>query len=212
MRFVRPPFFYQWFSPHRLLCGIPGPEKVLYLTFDDGPVPDATPAVLEILDRYGVPATFFMVGDNVRKHPEVYAEVIRRGHAAGNHTFHHLHGWRTPPGAYAEDVFRCRERVPSALFRPPYGKFTPAQYFLLRRDFRFILWSVLTYDFDASLPQEKCLAMAVENTRPGGIIVFHDHPKAARNALFVLPRYIEHFLSRGYRFEVIPQEPPVSPA
>ncbi|HNY01981.1 MAG TPA: polysaccharide deacetylase family protein [Bacteroidales bacterium] len=203
MNRVRPPFLYRWLSPQYILCDAPGEEKTIYLTFDDGPVPEATPRILEILGEYGVRATFFMVGDNVRKFPGIYEEVRARGHAAGNHTFHHLNGWHTPAGAYAEDVQRCREYVDSTLFRPPHGRFTPAQYFLLRREYRFVLWSVLTWDFDSRTPPGKCLENAVSGTRNGSVVVFHDSIKARDNVIYALPRYLEHFSSLGYQFSTL---------
>ena len=179
---------------------MPGQEKVIYLTFDDGPVPEATPEVLDILGKYKVPATFFMVGDNIRKYPGLFDQVKQGGHAIGNHTFHHLNGWHTAPGAYIDDVNRCREFSDTNLFRPPYGRFTPSQYFLLRKDFRFILWSVLTWDFHRLTTPERCLGNAIEHTCSGSVVVFHDHEKAMGNVRYALPRFLEHFLELGYRF------------
>jgi peptidoglycan-N-acetylglucosamine deacetylase len=203
MRTVRPPFFYRWLSPEYLACDIPGQEKAIYLTFDDGPVPEATPEVLEILRQFDVTATFFMVGDNVRKYPGVFEKVKQDGHTVGNHTFHHLNGWHTSPGAYIDDVYRCREYFDTAIFRPPYGRFTPSQYFLLRKDFRFILWSVLTWDFHRHITPEKCLKNAIDNTQSGSVVVFHDHMKAMSNVRYALPKFLEHFLELGYRFKPV---------
>ncbi len=201
MNRVRPPVFYRWLSPRFLLCDKPGPEKVIHLTFDDGPVPEATPRILEILARYAAHATFFMVGDNVRKHPDLVAEVTSRGHATGNHTYHHLNGWRTPPGAYAEDVERCRNFVDSDLFRPPYGRFTPSQYLILRDRYRFVLWSVLSWDFHRRTTPEMCLKNVIGHTRNGSIVVFHDSIKALDKVIYALPRFLEHFSGEGYRFD-----------
>ena len=200
MKAVKPPFFYRWLSPGYLVCEFPVSEKVIYLTFDDGPIPEATPGILEILARYNAKATFFMVGDNVRKYPEVFRQVVDQGHATGNHTFHHLNGWKTTSGLYLDDVSRCAELVPSRLFRPPYGKFTPMQYLLLKKDYRFILWSVLTYDFHRHTSGEQCLQNAVNNTKPGSIVVFHDNLKAIDNVNYALPRFLEHFSNLGFRF------------
>lgn len=201
MSAVRPPFFFRWLSPQYLICDLPGPEKVIYLTFDDGPVPEATPEVLDILTKYKARATFFMVGDNVRKYPDVFKQVQQEGHAIGNHTFHHLNGWHTPPGLYLDDVTRCAEYINSKLFRPPYGRFTPSQYFLLRKDFRFILWSVLTWDFHRHITPEQCLGNAIHNTSKGSVVVFHDSIKSLKNVRYALPRFLEHFLASGYRFD-----------
>jgi peptidoglycan/xylan/chitin deacetylase (PgdA/CDA1 family) len=204
MRSARPPFFYRWLSPKYLVCDLPGPDKVIYLTFDDGPIPEATPEILNILDQHGAKATFFMVGDNVRKNPEICQAVLAGGHAAGNHTFHHLSGWRTSPGAYLYDVERCSELLPSRLFRPPYGRFTPSQYLLLRKKYRFILWSVLTWDFDRHTSPEQCLQIAVENTSAGSVVVFHDSLKSIEKVRYALPRFLEHFSQRGFDFRTIP--------
>ena len=203
MAAVRPPFFLRWFSPEYLLCDLPGEDKIIYLTFDDGPVPEVTPEVLDILAKYNVRATFFMVGDNVRKYPETFLKVQQSGHAIGNHTFHHLNGWHTPPGLYLNDVLSCRDYFETKLFRPPYGRFTPSQYFLLRKDFRFILWSVLTYDYHHRTSPAQCLQNAVRNSRSGSVVVFHDSLKALNNLKYALPLFLEHFLERGYRFNPI---------
>jgi peptidoglycan/xylan/chitin deacetylase (PgdA/CDA1 family) len=203
MKHVRPPWLLKLLSPQYLICDLPGTGNVIYLTFDDGPVQEATPEVLDILAKYGVKATFFMVGDNIRKYPDVFARVIGEGHAAGNHTYHHLNGWHTPPGLYAHDVHQCREYLDSQLFRPPYGRFTPSQYFLLRKDFRFVLWSVLTYDFHRQTTPEQCLTNALSNTGSGSVVVFHDSPKAMNNLRYALPLFLEHFLTLGYRFGII---------
>jgi peptidoglycan/xylan/chitin deacetylase (PgdA/CDA1 family) len=205
MSVVRPPFFIRWLSPQYLVCDLPPAGKVIYLTFDDGPVPEATPEVLEILHKYQAKATFFMVGDNVRKHPDVFDLVLSGGHTAGNHTFHHLNGWHTSPGLYIDDVARCRELVNSRLFRPPYGRFTPSQYLLLRKHYRFILWSVLTYDFHRHTSPEQCLKNAIDNTGSGSVVVFHDNVKAMANLRFALPRFLEHFTALGYEFRQIPE-------
>jgi peptidoglycan-N-acetylglucosamine deacetylase len=197
---VRPPFFYRWLSPGYLVCSMPGAGKVIYLTFDDGPVPDVTPEVLSILKKFGAKATFFVVGDNVKKHPDVFEMVRQDGHSVGNHTFHHLNGWKTPPGAYIDDVRQCRDYTGSRLFRPPYGRFTPTQYILLHKEYRFILWSVLTGDYSKSVTPEKCLENAIDNAHDGSVVVFHDHLKAIEKVRYALPRFLEHFSGLGYEF------------
>ncbi len=203
MHAVGPPFFFRWLSPEYLVCDLPGSEKVIYLTFDDGPIPEATPEILDILAKYDAHATFFMVGDNVRKYQAIFDEVRRRGHGIGNHTFHHLNGWHTPPGAYIDDVHRCREYFDSKLFRPPYGRFTPSQYFLLHKHYRFILWSVLTYDFHRHVTPVQCLEYAIGHTRSGSVVVFHDSVKSMPNVRYALPGVLEHFVNLGFRFQSI---------
>jgi peptidoglycan-N-acetylglucosamine deacetylase len=200
---LRPPFFIRWLSPEYLVCDFQGTDKVIYLTFDDGPIPEATPEVLEILSSYNAQATFFMVGEKVCKYPGIFNMVREAGHALGNHTYHHLNGWRTSPGAYIDDVYRCREYCNTSLFRPPYGRVTPSQYFLLRKDFRFILWSVLTYDFHRRTTPEQCLKNAIDNTRNGAVVVFHDNLQSMDNLRYALPRFLSHFMALGYRFQSI---------
>ncbi|PRY05357.1 peptidoglycan/xylan/chitin deacetylase (PgdA/CDA1 family) [Pontibacter ummariensis] len=187
-----------------------GGGKTLYLTFDDGPIPEVTPWVLEQLEKYGAKATFFCVGDNVRKHPEVAQQVLDRGHQLANHTYHHLKGWETPLQAYVENAQLCQqelEQLPvqgrKKLFRPPYGRITKAQAASLRDSYELIMWDVLTNDYDNSLAPEKCLRKSIQATQDGSIILFHDSLKAQRNMRFALPRYLEHFNSRGYAFKTL---------
>jgi peptidoglycan-N-acetylglucosamine deacetylase len=198
---VKPPFFFRFFDPQYLVCRIPSHEKRIYLTFDDGPIPEVTPDVLNILRNKKAKATFFCVGDNVNKYPEVYRQILEEGHAVGNHTFNHVNGWTTSPGSYYSNVKRCSEMVHSKLFRPPFGRFTPGQYFLLRKEYRFIMWSVLTGDFDPGTTPDRCLENALEHTTSGSILVFHDSNKAKEKMLFALPRLIDHFSGLGFCFE-----------
>ncbi len=200
---LRPPFFYRMLSPGHLLCSLPAAGNTLYVTFDDGPVPEATPQALSILDHFGVKATFFCVGHNVTRHPDLYRRLLDGGHRTGNHTFHHLNGWTTPPGAYAEDAGRCAEVVDSRLFRPPYGRITPSQFFLLRRTYRIILWSLLSADFDPRISPERCLRNLTENVSPGDIIVFHDSPRASDKVAYALPRFLEYCLDKGWRLDLL---------
>jgi len=200
----KPPFFFRFFDQKYLMCSIPSTERIIYLTFDDGPIPEVTPIVLDILKERNIKATFFCVGDNVKKYPEVFAQVLNAGHVVGNHTFHHLNGWKTPPAEYYEDMMRCDEFFRTNLFRPPYGRFSLSQYFLLRKKYRIILWSVLSGDYRSSNSKEKCLSTVLNHTESGSIVVFHDSLKAKDNMLFTLPRFLDHFLAEGYRFETIP--------
>jgi peptidoglycan/xylan/chitin deacetylase (PgdA/CDA1 family) len=203
---VRLPLLLRVFDGKYFTGTIPASGKVICLTFDDGPDPEVTPGVLEILKERNLPATFFCVGENVKKYPELFAKVSGAGHAVGNHTYHHLNGWKTPPAEYFEDVMRCNEYVKTCLFRPPYGKITPGQYFLLRKQFRIILWSVLSGDYHPGISKEQCLLNAVTYTRPGSIVLFHDSLKAKDNIFYALPRFLDHFLSEGYRFEMLKGE------
>jgi peptidoglycan/xylan/chitin deacetylase (PgdA/CDA1 family) len=198
---VRPPLILRIFDRNYLSCSIPTSEKVIYLTFDDGPIPEFTLDVINILKERNIFATFFCVGDNVKKHPEVFAQVTGAGHAIGNHTFHHLNGWKTPPAEYVEDVNRCNEYFETGLFRPPYGRFTPSQYSLLHKKYRFILWSVLSGDYHPGISKEQCLHNVLNHTSPGSIVLFHDSLKAKNNLVFALPRFLDHFLEKGYKFE-----------
>jgi len=196
-------FLFRFFSREHLICEVSGKEKSLCLTFDDGPVPEVTPVILQILRERCVKALFFMVGENVQKNPGLFQAVVEEGHTIGNHTYHHLDGWKTPPAAYVEDVTRCNGLVNSRLFRPPYGRFTPSQYLMLRKKYRFVMWSVLTQDYAHHITPEKCLDIALKSTCPGSIIVFHDSLKASEKILFALPRFLDHCLEKGYRFEVL---------
>ena len=176
-------------------------QKKLYLTFDDGPVPQVTPWVLRTLKQFDIKATFFCVGDNVQKHPDVYAQVIDEGHAVGNHTFNHINGWKSSTNNYLDNVSLCAGQVSSRLFRPPYGRLKRSQYEALRREYSIVMWDVLSGDFDAATSEEKCLSNVTSYARNGSLIVFHDSIKAERNMKYALPRAIEHFLKEGYAFE-----------
>ena len=205
----RAPFFLPWFFPN-LTWRVPTEKKALYLTFDDGPVPGPTDFVLEVLAKHSIQATFFCIGDNVRKHPDVFKRVQDHGHTIGNHTFNHLKGWNTPLEKYVENVEQCEAVIRnstfairhSKLFRPPYGRITKTQINALN-DYRIVMWDVLTNDYDNAKSPETCLKNSIRVTRPGSIIVFHDSLKAERNMSHALPRYIEHFLNQGYSFKTL---------
>lgn len=179
---------------------IPTQEKSLYLTFDDGPIPEVTPWVLETLARYDAKATFFCVGENIRKHPETFQQVVDAGHAVGNHTFHHLSGWNTENIAYFHDIRHCANQVKSVLFRPPYGRLKPKQAQFLQRHYRIVMWDVLSGDFDPNLSPEQCYRNVVKSAQPGSIVVFHDSLKARENLEYALPKVLEFFAEQGYSF------------
>lgn len=178
-------------------------EKVIYLTFDDGPNPEITPKVLKILDAYNSKATFFCVGENVLNFPETYNLVIGDGHGVGNHSYNHISGWKTSNIEYFSNIEKARKLIDSKLFRPPYGRITPSQIKYLKKKYSIIMWSVLTYDFDKKVTKEQCLKNSIINTKPGSVVVFHDSFKSANNMLFALPFFLKHFIEDGYKFEVL---------
>jgi peptidoglycan-N-acetylglucosamine deacetylase len=207
----RTPFFLPWFYP-QLVWRIPTEEKVIYLTFDDGPVPGPTEYVLDTLHQFNVKATFFCIGDNVRKHPEVFKRILREGHRVANHTFNHLKGWSTELNTYVQNVERCEAELDGhrlhsndrdKLFRPPYGRISQSQVKKLS-NYRIIMWDVLTHDYNKKISPQQCLTQSIKATRPGSIVVFHDSIKAERNMSFVLPQYINHFLDKGFTFGALP--------
>ena len=182
--------------------------QAVYLTFDDGPIPEVTPAVLNILAKYGVKATFFMVGENIEKHPEVYEQVVKAGHSIGNHTYNHLKGWKYSTKEYLANVEKSpitNHQLPiTNLFRPPYGKATLCQRRALSRlGYRIIFWDILTRDYEASRTPEQMLAQIQKETRPGSIINFHDSLKSNERMLTVLPQAIEWLQDQGYELAAL---------
>lgn len=187
------------------------PHKVCFLTFDDGPIPEITPSVLDILAKYQVPATFFVVGDNVRKHPELLKRIFDEGHRVGNHTFHHIKGLATPNKAYLADVAACEQQILSSapdtlhqplLFRPPYGRIRHKQKrALLLQGYEIILWDVLTHDYNRHYTSAELVDLTLRYTRPGSIITFHDSLKAGDRMLHALPQVITMLQNQGYHFE-----------
>ena len=185
---------------------LPQKEKTVYLTFDDGPIPEVTPWVLDLLKKYNIKATFFCVGDNVRKHPEVFKMVVSAGHSVGNHTFNHLQGFKVRSGKYVENVELADSYIRSNLFRPPHGHLRIRQGTKLSKKFRFVMWDVITRDYNMKLSGEYVLNVVKRYVRNGSIIVFHDSIKAEKNMKYALPRAIEFLLSEGYKFEKITEE------
>jgi len=189
----------QWLFPRRVWA-FSRKEPNIYLTFDDGPIPEVTPWVLEQLKKYNAKATFFCIGDNVRKHPDIFNAIIAEGHSIGNHTFHHLNGWKTRTEEYLQDVEAAEvefnktifnSNQPSKLFRPPYGKMTSAQAKkITEKGYKIIMWDVLSADFDPTISEEKCLKNVVNNIKPGSIVVFHDSLKAEEKLKYVLPEFL----------------------
>ena len=173
-------------------------EKVIYLTFDDGPNPGVTPQVLDILDRFEVKATFFCVGENVFRFPDVFEEVKRRGHGVGNHTFNHLKGFEYATDDYVKNVKKAADYIDSKLLRPPHGQIKPSQIKALKDDYRIIMWDFITYDYDKRIEPEKIIAEVKKRSRNGSIVVFHDSLKAEKNVLQVLPEALRFWKENGY--------------
>ena len=197
-------------------------EKKVYLTFDDGPIPEVTPWVLDLLDRYGIKATFFLVGDNIRKHPDVFKQVVEHGHRIGNHTFNHLRGFEHASYPYLDNVKRahefmiatCEEGPDDALveqalfpllFRPPHGHMTWGQYMVLRKHYRIVMWDLVTRDYSKKLRPPQVLANVMRYARNGSIITFHDSLKSWNNGNlpYALPRAIDFLKEEGYGFGVL---------
>jgi len=189
---------------------IPNNENKVYLTFDDGPTPEITEWVLSNLKEYNAKATFFCIGDNVRKFPEIFQKVINEGHSIGNHTFNHLNGWKTSASDYIENVklyetehFKLNTEH-CKLFRPPYGKIKPSQSKILRKfGYKIIMWDIISYDFDAKISKEQCLENVLKNVKTGSIIVFHDSKKAFSNLEYALPRTLDFLKKKGFVCEKI---------
>lgn len=200
------PSLLQWLYPN-LIWKEKTDAKIIYLTFDDGPIPEVTPWVLEQLKKHNAKATFFCVGDNIRKYPHVFKQVIDGKHAVGNHTFHHLNGWKTDSTSYLKDFLSCEEEIQkhnysTQLFRPPYGRITPRQIKQLNSR-QIVMWDVLSGDFLSRLKPEEVLDKSIKNTQNGSIVVFHDSQKAYKNLAIVLPQYLEHFIQLGYEFHAL---------
>lgn len=205
--FTKPPLLLR--SVYRkCLWAVNTIEKTLYLTFDDGPIPEVTPFVLVELKKYNALATFFCIGRNVDENPEIFNRIIEEGHSIGNHSYDHFNGWQTENETYYSNIEKCdtalKEHFPgysSQLFRPPYGKLKPAQYKFLKDRYKLVLWDVLSFDFDLKMDEEKVLNNVITNAGPGSVIVFHDSLKAQHKMEYALPRVLEHFSAKGFKFE-----------
>lgn len=205
MLIEQPPLLYRLLFPEALWrIKRRGGSKVVYLTFDDGPIPEQTPWVLDVLDRYGIKATFFMVGDNVRRYPHLLDEVRRRGHSYGNHTMHHLQGMKVKARRYLRDVSEAAALIDSSLFRPPHGLIRWKQAKALKEHYNIVMYDLVTRDYSRKLTPEDVLNNVKRYARNGSIIVFHDSLKAAANMRPALPAAIEWLLEQGYEFRPIP--------
>ena len=199
----QPPLWLRWIYPDALWRVNKG-VRAVYLTFDDGPIPVVTPRVLEILEHYKVKATFFMVGDNVRKYPKEFEMVKTAGHRLGNHTYNHIGGLRRGIRSYLNNVKMADSYIHSNLVRPPYGWMKWEQYFFLRRYYQLVMWDVVTRDYNRHLTGEEVFQNVRRYTRNGSIITFHDSVRSEERLWYALPKSIEWLLSQGYVFKKIP--------
>lgn len=204
MLIERPPLIYRFLFPEAIWRIKKRGRKVVYLTFDDGPVPEVTPWVLDTLDRYGVKATFFMVGDNVRRNPELFEEVKRRGHSWGNHTMHHLQGMKVRSVNYLRDLSTADQLIQSPLFRPPHGIMRWEQARVIKYHYNIVMYDLVTRDYSRKLTPDEVFGNVIRYVRNGSIIVFHDSLKARENMMAVLPRAIEWLKAEGYEFDRLP--------
>lgn len=178
-------------------------KKTIYLSFDDGPIPGVTPWVLDTLDRYGIKATFFCVGENVARYPELFEQIKTRGHQTGNHSYNHLRAFRTNPDDYLANVEKTDKLIGSSLFRPPHGELTYAQFRALRKKYELVQWDLISRDYNAKLSPDEVFDIVRKGVRKGSILVFHDSLKAEKNLRAALPRSIEFCLAQGYVFDVL---------
>lgn len=211
MYLVKTPKLVQALMP-AYVWHIPTQQQVLYLTFDDGPIPEVTPWVLDVLREYKAKATFFCVGENVSRHPAIFRRILAEGHSVGNHTHNHLNGWNTENLPYFHNVRHCAHLVKSNLFRPPYGRLLPSQRAFLERHYRIVMWDVLSGDFDPALSAQQCLDNVQTNAQPGSIIVLHDSLKTDAKLRYILPHLLDYFAAQGYSFDAMPMRQPVQPA
>lgn len=222
MYLIKSPLLLKWYYPS-LLWNKSRTEKVIYLTFDDGPIPNVTDFVLKTLKAFNAKATFFCIGDNIVKHPEVFERVKNDGHAIGNHTFNHLKGWKTDDETYLENTLKCQKLTQTNLFRPPYGRIKKSQIRSLESlvwssefkvpnnsqlsapnpQLKIVMWDVLSGDFDINLAPEKCYQNVIKHTENGSIIVFHDSLKAFDRLSYALPKALAYFTEKGFTFSTL---------
>lgn len=197
-------------------------EKVIYLTFDDGPTPEITKWTLDILNQYNAKATFFCIGNNIEKYPEIFHDILNEGHAIGNHTQNHIKGWKNSANVYLKNIEEAQNVLSSqfqksktvnpqskfnTLFRPPYGQITPKQgKKLIKLGYKIIMWDVLSFDWDKAVDKETCLDNVIKTTTNGSIIVFHDSVKASKSMQYALPKALEYFSKKGYGFKALSSE------
>lgn len=205
MYFVKTPWYLKTVYPS-LIWDIPA-DNTIYLTFDDGPIPVITEEILHMLHDYSAKGTFFCIGENAEKHPGILERVREQGHTIGNHTHHHLNGWKTEHAAYTADVEHCDQLLHTPWFRPPYGRIGYQQIQDLKKKFRIIMWDVLSGDFDTQIDAAQCTKNVIAHTVPGSIVVFHDSVKAADRVLKSLPVVLDHFSKLGIQMQALPTLP-----
>ena len=225
MYLVKTPFLLKKIYPKSLIWNKSREKKIIFLTFDDGPIPIVTLWVLKTLKNFNAKATFFCIGDNIAKYPEIFSQLKVDGHAIGNHTYNHLKGWATEDGIYISNFIKCQELTQTNLFRPPYGRIKFSQINLLENQHiriktqdkrvndiestvsnpksQIIMWDILSGDFDTKLSPEKCLKNVIKHTKNGSIVVFHDSLKAWERLEYVLPKALEYWSKEGYQFEIL---------
>jgi peptidoglycan/xylan/chitin deacetylase (PgdA/CDA1 family) len=203
MYLIKSPIFLKWFYPS-LTWNKSRDHKVIYLTFDDGPIPDVTDFALKTLKDHNAKATFFCIGDNIRKHPDIFNKVKNEGHSIGNHTYNHLKGWITPDEQYLSNFQLCQQLTNTHLFRPPYGRIKKSQISKIKShnpETEIIMWDILSGDFDTALSPEACCNNVIKNAGNGSIIVFHDSLKAHERLKYALPKVLDYFTNQGYKFQ-----------
>jgi peptidoglycan/xylan/chitin deacetylase (PgdA/CDA1 family) len=200
---VNPPFLLKKYYGEKVIWQMPSVGKELFLTFDDGPHPEITPAVLDLLKKIDAKATFFCVGENVEKYPEVYKEILRNGHSIGNHTFNHLNGIKTKTEEYIANIEQCSLSVYSKLFRPPYGMLKRSQVKQLSSNYTVVMWDTLSGDYDLKTSEEECWRNVRDHAKSGSIVVFHDSEKAKKNMFYALTKTLEYFSELGFSFSAI---------
>lgn len=178
-------------------------QKEVFLTFDDGPIESVTPWVVNLLNEYNAKATFFCVGKNVKKNSTVYSLLLSNGHSVGNHTMQHLNGWKNNNSTYYQNIKEASTFINSNLFRPPYGKIRPSQIYKLKKEYKIIMWDILSKDYDNKLSGIECFEKVKRNVKPGSIIVFHDSIKAEKRLRIALPLCLEYLKKEGYIFSAI---------
>lgn len=197
--FYKFPKLIRIFFP-QILYSIENDLNEVYLTFDDGPIPEVTPQILDILSYFNAKASFFCLGKNVLNNPDIFRTIIENGHTVGNHSFDHLNGWKTDNFKYFQNIEKAERLIKSDFFRPPYGKISPIQIFKLSRKYKIVMWDVLSGDFDINISKEKCVEYVLKNVKSGSIIVFHDSLKAKERVLYALPVVLDELQAKGFRF------------
>lgn len=205
---VTTPFWLKMLFPRKLIWEVPAPaEQTVYITFDDGPNPRATTFAIEQLEKYNAKATFFCVGDNVKRYPDIYRQLAGHGHLPGNHTFNHLNGWKTDNDSYIHNIEKADEYIHSTAFRPPYGRIKSSQAKQLLKahpGWKIYMWSVLSGDFDKNITPGRCVDNVLKNIKPGSIVLFHDSDKAWERMSYALPKVLEHCQKQGWQMKTLP--------